>query len=106
MRAILRYFFLLSLVLTGSYRLLAQATATGNIVGVVTDATGAALPNATITATNAGTNAQRTTTSNSSGQYRFDLLPVGVYNIKGEASGFSSAEAKDIQLLVGTTLTA
>src|SRR5258708_15560621 len=107
MRTIFRNFLLLSLiVLAGRYCLLAQATATGNIVGVVTDATGAALPNATITATNAGTNAQRTTTSNSSGQYRFDLLPVGVYNIKGEAPGFSSAEAKDIQLLVGTTLTA
>jgi hypothetical protein len=63
MRAILRNFFLLSLVLAAANCLLAQATATGNIVGVVTDATGAALPNATITATNTGTNAQRTTTS-------------------------------------------
>src|SRR5260370_12023264 len=104
MRIILRNILLLSLVLTGRNLLCAQATATGNIVGVVTDATGAALPNATITATNAGTNAQRTTTSNSSGQYRFDLLPVGVYNIKGEPSGFSSAVAKHLQLLVRATL--
>ena len=84
--------------------LFAQATATGNIVGVVTDATGAALPNATVTATNTGTNAQRTTTSGVGGQYRFDLLPGGVYIIKAEATGFSPTEAKDIQLLVGTTL--
>jgi outer membrane receptor protein involved in Fe transport len=106
MRAILRYFFLFSLLLAGSSRLSAQATATGSIVGVVTDATGAALPAATITATNVGTNAQRTTTSGISGQYRFDLLPAGGYTVKAEASGFSPTEAKDIQLLVGTTLTA
>jgi hypothetical protein len=106
MRVVLRNFFLLSLVLAGWNCLFAQATATGNIVGVVTDATGAALPGATITATNTGTNAQRTVTSGSTGQYRFDLLPSGVYNIKGEITGFSSAEVKDVQLLVGTTFTA
>ncbi|HEY1993732.1 MAG TPA: carboxypeptidase regulatory-like domain-containing protein, partial [Edaphobacter sp.] len=106
MRNCLRNLFLLCLLLAGSHLLLAQATAAGNIVGVVTDATGAALPNVTVTATNTGTNAQRTTTSNTSGQYRFDLLPGGVYNIKAESSGFSPTEAKDIELLVGTTITA
>src|SRR5260370_28083690 len=106
MRIILRNILLLSLVLTGRNLLCSQATATGNIVGVVTDATGAALPNATVTATNTGTNAQRTTTSGVSGQYRFDLLPGGTYTIKGESAGFSPTEAKDIQLLVGTTVTA
>jgi hypothetical protein len=106
MRIILRSFLLLSLALTGPNFLFAQATAAGNIIGVVTDGTGAALPNATVTATNTGTNEKRTTTSGTSGQYRFDLLPGGVYSIKGESAGFSPTEAKDIQLLVGTTITA
>jgi Carboxypeptidase regulatory-like domain len=106
MRPIIRNLLVLSLVLAGWNALLAQATATGNIVGVVTDATGAALPGATITATNKDTNAQRTTTSGSAGQYRFDFLPSGTYSVKGDASGFSAAEVKDIQLLVGTTFTA
>ena len=44
MRTILRYLFVFSFVLAGWNSLLAQATATGNIIGVVTDATGAALP--------------------------------------------------------------
>ena len=70
MRPIIRNLLVLSLALAGWNTLLAQATATGNIVGVVTDATGAALPGATITATNKDTNAQRTTTSGSAGQYR------------------------------------
>src|ERR1700712_1401416 len=104
MRILFRNILLLSLILTGGTLLFSQATATGNIVGVVTDATGAALPNVTVTATNTGTNAQRTTTSGTSGQYRFDLLPGGVYSIKGQSTGFSPTEAKDIQLLVGTTI--
>jgi len=98
-------FIVLALILAAN-QLLAQATATGSIVGLVADATGASLPNATVTVTNKGTNATRTVTSNSSGQYRFDLLPGGVYDVKAEASGFSSAEIKDIQLLIGTTFTA
>jgi Carboxypeptidase regulatory-like domain/TonB dependent receptor len=106
MRIILRTFFLLLLLLAGRTCLFAQATATGNIVGVVTDATGAALPGATITATNTATNAQRTTTSGTGGTYRFDLLPAGTYTIKSESQGFSPTEAKDVQLLVGTTATA
>jgi len=106
MRVTLRTFLLLSVSLCGWSYVHAQATATGNLVGVVTDATGAALPGATVTATNKGTNAQRTVTSNSSGQYRFDLLPNGTYNVKAEAPGFSVAEAKSLDLLVGTTLTA
>ena len=106
MRIILRTFLVLSLMFTGPNFLFSQATATGNIIGLVTDGTGAALPNATVTATNTGTNEKRTTTSSTSGQYRFDLLSGGTYSIKGESAGFSPTEAKDIQLLVGTTVTA
>jgi hypothetical protein len=106
MRILLRTILLLSLVFSGPTLLFSQATATGNITGVVTDATGAALPNATVTATNTATNSQRTTTSGTGGAYRFDLLPAGVYNIKAESPGFSPTEAKAIELLVGTTITA
>jgi hypothetical protein len=106
MRTILCRFFLLALVLAGWSSLSAQATATGNIVGIVTDATGAALPGATVTATNTATNAQRTTTTGAGGQYRFDLLSAGVYTLKTTSNGFSPTEEKDLQLLVGTTVTA
>src|SRR5882757_6122893 len=98
--------FFLLLILVGSGHMLAQATSSGNIIGIVTDTTGAAIPSATVTAVNKGTNAQRITTSNSSGQYRFDLLPVGRYDVKATASGFSVAQATGLELLVGTTLTA
>ena len=106
MRTLLRLSTFLLFILAGAGSLLAQATTTGNIIGSVTDTTGAAVASATITATNRGTNAQRTTTTNGSGQYRFDLLPVGSYTIKAEAPGFSTAQATGLDLLVGTTLSA
>ena len=105
MRKLISSLSLVLLILASGNSLLAQATATGNIVGVVTDATGALLPAASVIATNQGTNAERTTISNASGQYRFDLLPVGIYTVKVEVSGFSTTQAKDLQLLVGSTLT-
>ena len=54
----------------------AQLT-TADILGTVTDISGAVVPNASITLINLGTNEQRTSPSNSSGDYSFTLLPVG-----------------------------
>ena len=88
----------------GQNAVLAQATASGSIVGVVTDKTGAAVTGATVTATNTGTNAERKTTTNAAGEYRFDLLSVGNYQIRVDAPGFSTAQVSGLELLVGTTL--
>ncbi len=106
MRTTLRSLIFVMLVLVGSGQVFGQATASGNIVGTVTDTTGAAVPNASVTATNKGANAQRTVTTNGDGQYRFDLLPIGNYSISVQAPGFSAARADGLELLVGTTLTA
>src|SRR5882757_1005917 len=58
---------------------------TADILGTVTDATGAIVPNAEVTLTNLGTNEKRTTQSNGSGDYSFTLLPVGHYSIAVKA---------------------
>ncbi|HEY2858862.1 MAG TPA: carboxypeptidase regulatory-like domain-containing protein, partial [Terracidiphilus sp.] len=84
----------------------AQATASGSITGAITDSSGAAIVDATVTAVNIGTNEQRTAKTGAAGQYRFDLLPVGHYNVRVEAPGFAAGEVKDIDLLVGTTMAA
>ena len=86
--------------------LYAQATASGAIAGAITDSSGAAIVGAVVTATNTGTNAQRTARSGPAGEYRFDLLPVGHYSVHVEAPGFAAGEIKDIDLLVGTTAAA
>jgi len=106
MRVFFRLAFVAAVIVAGSNRVSGQATASGNIAGTVTDTTGAAVPNATVTAVNKGENTERTTSTNGSGQYRFDLLPIGRYSVTVHAAGFSAAQVSGLELLVGTTVTA
>src|SRR5215467_603485 len=68
----------------------AQLTDTGSIVGTVHDQTGAAIPDAKITATNTGTNVQRVTVTDASGQYVVASLKVGTYSLTVEKTGFQT----------------
>ena len=74
---------------------------TADIVGTVTDATGAVVPNATIALTNLATNEKRTALSNGSGDYNFTLLPVGHYSISVKAGGFQASITKDLAVEAG-----
>ncbi len=70
----------------------------GSITGTVTDPTGAAIPNATVTATNQDTSVSRHASSGSDGVYSItDLLP-GAYTVSAGANGFSSLERKGVVL--------
>src|SRR3979409_2378566 len=71
----------------------AQVT-TGDIVGRVTDASGGVLPGATVTIENVGTHDIRTAPTNESGDYVFNLLPIGAYTVKIELSGFGSKNSR------------
>ena len=62
----------LSLLLLFTSAAFAQLT-TADILGTVTDATGAVVPNATIVLTNTGTNEKRPSTSNGSGDYSLQV---------------------------------
>ncbi len=63
---------------------------TGDIAGDVTDASGAVMPNVTVTAENLDTHATRTVTTNSSGNYRITDLAVGTYKVSADAQGFKT----------------
>ncbi|MFZ1929883.1 MAG: carboxypeptidase regulatory-like domain-containing protein, partial [Candidatus Sulfotelmatobacter sp.] len=65
--------------------------ATGSIQGNVTDATGAVLPNAKITATGP-TGQTLHATSNASGEYTFGALNPGIYQVRVEAKGFKTSQ--------------
>ena len=78
----------------------AQQT-TGNITGRVLDAQGAAVPGATVTARQPATGFTRTVISDAEGVYRLQALPVGVYDLVTELSGFSTVEQKGIVVNVG-----
>lgn len=81
-----------------------QAT-DGNIVGTVTDASGATIPNATVTITNAATGTKSTATTNSVGEYRFNNVLVGTYDVSATAGGFTAATLKSVRVELNKTAT-
>jgi hypothetical protein len=85
----------------GVTRLGAQA-ATATILGTVTDASGAAIPDAAIQAKNNGTGAIQNTTSDAQGRFRVSELPVGSYDLQATKTGFSTVARNGITLNVGT----
>ncbi len=68
----------------------------GEIVGTVKDASGAVLPNATITLTSESTNVSVTTTSSGSGEFHIQNLPAALYDMKVALSGFAPYTLKAI----------
>ena len=80
-----------------------HAQTLGEITGVVQDASGALIPNASVTATNNATNVARTTLTNSSGLYSFPGLVPGTYDVKVTAPGFETAVRANIVLQVQQT---
>src|SRR5499433_2982946 len=93
------------LLLVSCGTLFGQATATSSLQGTVVDKSQAVLGGAEVTLTSKATGETRTTKTNGAGEYRFDLIPAGFYNIKTTATGFSTAEAKDVEVLIGRTAT-
>ena len=71
---------------------------TGAIVGSILDPSGAAVPKAAITVTNAATHEVFNTVSNSSGQYQFTGLRVGEYTVTVKAAGFSTQIVSNVQI--------
>ena len=78
-----------SILLLAALCLTAQVTTT-SVSGTVTDTTGAVMPHVDVTATNLGTNFTRSATTDMSGQYLIQFLPVGKYSIEAKAPGFRS----------------
>src|SRR6202021_1903159 len=73
---------------------------TGTISGTITDASGAMVPNATVTITNVGTAAEKTLQTDSAGNFVASALPFGTYVVTAKATGFSEAKSKQIILNV------
>ncbi len=80
--------------------LLAQSAGTAGLTGTVTDPSGAAVPNVTVTLTSNDTNQARTATTGADGQYKFTLLPPGSYKVRFAANGFKTAEVSAVNLNV------
>src|SRR5882762_9151588 len=87
------------MVLMASLPVSAQVV-TVTVQGRVYDSSGAAIPQATVTAVNAATGLSRGTTANAVGDYQIALLPPGDYTVTADKPGFQKS-AKKIHLDIG-----
>jgi hypothetical protein len=81
----------------------AQAV-TGTLLGNVTDSSGAAVPGATVTATNVEKNTSRSVVSNEAGYYILTSLPNGTYTVDAELQGFKKVARQNVKVDVNTTV--
>ncbi|HEV2861387.1 MAG TPA: TonB-dependent receptor, partial [Pyrinomonadaceae bacterium] len=72
-----------------------------SVTGLVTDSTGAVVPNASVTLKNKATNVEAAATTDSSGYYTFASVPVGAYTVTVERQGFKRVVLEEVRLEVG-----
>ena len=76
----------------------------GSLSGRVTEASGAAVPNATVTITNLATNTNSSATTDDSGSYSLLYITSGSYRVTVEAKGFKKAVRDDVTVRIGDKL--
>jgi hypothetical protein len=76
---------------------------TGALLGTVTDPNNAVVGGANVTVTEVNTNIKHTTTTNESGNYVFDKLPLGKYSIEVEHAGFKKVLKTEVDVSVNNT---
>jgi outer membrane receptor protein involved in Fe transport len=76
----------------------------GSIYGTVTDASGAVVPNATVTVTDVAKGTTSVVQSNANGEFTVDHLIPDVYNVKVTAAGFQGFQQSGIQVFADTAV--
>ena len=77
----------------------AQTTST-SILGTVTDASGASISGAHVTATNVKTSVASTTVTTETGDYAFPILDIGEYQVMVQQTGFKAETRKGVTLQI------
>ncbi len=80
---------------------LSQESSTSGVVGRIADMSGAVVAGATVHIVNRGTGAERTTTTNGSGEFSIPNLPPATYALDVEKQGFKKTAIQSFDLLVG-----
>lgn len=76
----------------------------GTLVGAISDASGALVPNAKVTIVEVNTNLTRTASTNESGNYSFANLPQGRYTVSIEQTGFRKATRENVDVTINSTV--
>ena len=100
-----RLWVILIMLCTAPAILWGQA-ATTSLKGTVSDSTGALIPNAQVVLTNVSLGTSQTVKTGGQGQYEFQFLAPGTYNLTVSAPGFRSYTRSRLQLLVSLPATA
>src|SRR3954453_2925176 len=82
-----------------------QSITSGDISGVVTDPSGAVVPNAKVTVVSDATGETHTANSNGQGVYRFSFLKPGSYTVSATSAGLQAASHR-VQVGIGQVATA
>jgi hypothetical protein len=77
----------------------------GDLVGTVLDKTGAVVPGASVETVNADTGVKYTATANEAGEYRFNNLPIGTYNVSASAPNFATTTINGFKVELNKTST-
>ncbi len=88
---------------SGTAKLQAQSVTTSALAGDVTDSSGAAVPKATVTATDIDTKAARTGETDAAGHFLFSQVNPGVYRVTVTAAGFAESISALTAVSVGQT---
>ena len=91
--------------LTTPYAFGQAAAMNGQIIGTVTDPAGASVPKANVKVLNKGTGFAQTAVTSASGLYRFNVLPLGEYELAVDAEGFAPVKRSGIAINAGATAT-
>lgn len=89
--------FVIAAICLGAFIAPAQSV-DGVLTGIVTDPSGAAVPEADVTATNQTTGVQYSVATTGQGEYRLEHMPVGLYDVKAAKQGFASQPVTSVQV--------
>ena len=104
-RPLYRLFLLLAVALLCVHVSIYAQSSTATVSGLITDSTGAIVPNASVTFTNQATGIVTTATTNDAGLYRIPGLLAGQYKSSVSASGFKTEVRSDIDVQIEAQLT-
>jgi hypothetical protein len=101
MKLVPRVYFVLTVAVCAT-PLFAQTF--GEITGHITDASGVAAPDTSVTITNTNTNAARRAVTSSAGDYSFPSLAPGTYDVRVEKAGFKTEQSRNVSVNVQQTV--